>query len=225
MKAVSSTLISCPLCGAKKRIAVSSAKWYELNYTFWSDSRIDCEGWYEPSFIQRCSKCGKYYALTSKKSLNIEDLPSDDTGVLSYFELKDAVRELSGDKVAEPLARLELWWAFNSMYFDPSKALIEEQDNNRLNILWLIDYYTPRTTRFSHLLFEMNRLLGNRDICEQMIESLTYEEYVRQRKERLKEKGVISSLDENIVHEMYEHEIGELKFALGQPLRSFIKST
>ena len=138
--------------------------------------------------------------------------------------LKKAIEELSGDERAEEWARLEAWWAYNSMYANSDFIPEEEKAYNRTNMQWLVDYYTKNTQRFSHLLFELNRLLGNLDVCRKMIDALTYEEYVRQREEKNKERGFVSQLDEKYVRERYDSLIKELKFAMEQPLKTFIKS-
>ena len=93
----------------------------------------------------------------------------------------------------------------------------------RRNMQWLIDFHTPRTTRFSHLLFELHRLIGHKDVCEQMIESLTYDEYVRQRKIYCTENKLKFYDDEETLKWRYEKEMKDLRYALTQPLRPFIQ--
>lgn len=216
-------IVKCPHCKATKKIGFSVNTASLGNYEFWSDSRIEGGGWIEPAYTQQCPVCGKFYTLPPRNTLKTKKEECKETGFLSYPLLKSAVREFAGDEIPEARARLEAWWAFNSLYNEPSDAPIEEQEYNRANMQWLIDYHTPRATRFSHLLFELNRLMGNKEVCEQMIEDLTFEEYVRQRNERHKERGFISKLDDQWVRDMYDSEIKELKFAMEQPLKTYIK--
>ena len=77
-----------------------------------------------------------------------------------------------------------------------------------------------------HLLFELNRLLGNKDICEEMINALSYEEFIKQRKQYRKDniKDDIEGLDETLLKRRYEDLVNELEYALKQPLKTFVKS-
>ena len=224
MENASSKLLVCPHCGAKKRVGKSSTSWIKLPYTFWSDGRIDCEGWFEPAHTQQCPECGKFFVLSKKTVLQDEDVPCLETGQLSYPILKKAIEELSGDDFAEEWARLEFFWTYNRRYQNSEDIPEVETAYNRANMQWLIDYYSTHNTRFSHILFELNRLMENREVCEQMIETLTYEEYVRQRKERYKEKGIESTLSEDSIRDLYNSQIEQLKFALTQPAKAFIIS-
>ena len=215
-------IIKCPHCGAEKKVAGSKERWYNSYYTFWSDSRIESDEFCEPGHIQQCPFCGKFFCIPPIKTLPTSNVPCNETGSLPLQTLKQAIEELSGDERAVEWARLEAWWAFNSMYKNTDEIPEDEQAYNRANMEWLAAYYTARVTRFSHILFELNRLMGNRDVCKQMIETLTFEEYVRQRKERYKEKGIESKLDENTVRDIYNSQIKQLKYALTQPLKTFI---
>ena len=217
-------IVKCPHCGAEKKVASSKEKWYNLHYTFWSDSRIESDEFCEPGHTQQCPACGKFFCIPPLKTLQSSDEPCNETGSLPLDTLKQAIIELSGDERAEEWARLEAWWAFNSLYQNSDEIPEEEQEYNRSNMTWLIEFYSNRLTRFSHLVFEMNRLLGNLDICQKMIDDLTYEEYVKQREEKNKEKGIVSQLSEKSVRELYDSLIEELKFAMKQPLKTYIKS-
>lgn len=217
-------IVKCPHCGAEKRVAYSPNSWTESVYTFWSDSRIESDEWCEPAHTQQCPACGKFFCIPPIKTLQSSDEPSNETGSLPLVTLKQAIEELSVDERAEEWARLEAWWAFNSMYQQSDNIPEDELAFNKSNMQWLVDFYNTRMTRFSHLLFELNRLLGRRDVCQKMIDDLTYEEYVKQREEKNKEKGIVSQLSEKLVCELYDSLIEELKLALKQPLKTYQKS-
>lgn len=217
-------IVKCPHCGAEKKVASSKEKWYNLQYTFWSDSRIESDEFCEPGHIQQCPVCGNFFCIPPIKTLPTSAEPCNETGSLPLETLKQAIDELSGDERAEEWARLETWWAFNSMYKNTDEIPEDEQAYNRANMEWLAAYYTSHVTRFSHLLFELNRLLGSHDECRKMIDTLTYEEYLRQREEKNKEKGIVSQLSEESVRDLYNSLIDELKFAMKQPLKTYIKS-
>lgn len=220
-------ILKCPCCGTEKEVGFSSAFNTMGDYQLWSDSRIEGKGWLVPAYTQQCPNCATFYTLPPRKSLKIKKQECTDTGFLPLDKLKLAIVEFAGDEIAEPRARLEAWWAFNSLYHDPMNAPVEEQEFNKSNMQWLIDFHTPRSTRFSHLLFELNRLLGNKDICEEMINALSYEEFIKQRKQYCKDNNIkddIDGLDETLLKRRYEDLVNELEYALKQPLKTFVKS-
>ncbi len=221
---VDTYILVCPVCGAKKEVAFSSKITPDSPYEFWSDSRIECKNWLEVAHTQLCSSCGRYFSLPQISTLQKGSAVCRENGRLTYHQLKEAIVQLAGDEFAEPWARLEAWWSFNALYKDANAITEDEVLFNRSNMEWLVNFHTPRTKRFSHLLFELNRLLGNNDVCADMISRLTYEEYKRQREERNREKGITSKLGEDILHDMYVSQIEYLEHALAQPLKPFIRS-
>ena len=56
-------IVKCPHCGAEKKVASSKEKWYNLHYTFWSDSRIESDEFCEPGHTQQCPACGKFMPI------------------------------------------------------------------------------------------------------------------------------------------------------------------
>lgn len=216
-------VLKCPHCGAKKEVGFSTDTWTKVPYYFWSDSRIESIRWYDPAYTQQCPECGKFFTLPRRNTMKVVEKECYETVFLSLQTLKQAINELAGNEFAEPRARLEAWWAFNMQYKDTDDIPAEERAYYRANIQWLIDFHTPRVTRFSHLLFELNRLLGHKDVCEQMIAFLTYDEYVRLRKIYCKENKMKFYDDEETLKWRYETEMKELQYALTQPLRPYIK--
>lgn len=216
-------LAPCPNCGTIKRVTFSINNWTKTDYTFWSDSRIDSNDWREHAYTHVCRTCGKFFVLPPLGTMQVDDTPDTPTELLPFPMLKAAVAELAGDESAEPRARLEAFWAYNALYTDSNDIPDPEQAFHQANMTWLRDFHAPRATRFSHLVFELNRLLGNKEDCEKMIEVLTYEEYVKQREARFKEKGIESILEDKYVREMYDSLIEELRFALTRPPRPYIK--
>ena len=217
-------IVKCPHCGALKKLGFSINPMMG-DYVIWSDCRIEGDGWIEPADTQLCPECGKYFILPRRDTLKIKKVECSETGRLSYQSLKKAIIQLYGDDESESRARYEVWCAFNAQYKIDSEAPAEEQEYNRANMQWLIDYYSTHSTRFSHILFELNRLMGNQEVCEQMIEALTFEEYVRQTKayhEDNKLKDYITS-DRELMEHRYINEIKELRFAMEQPLKPYIK--
>lgn len=213
-------IVKCPHCGNKKKVGYTCTYVHSERCILWSDGRIESDNWYVPADTQQCPKCGKFFTLPPRDTLRSKREECIDTGQLSYEVLKQAIVELAGDEEAEASARLEAWWAFNALYKDYISAPQEEQAFNRANMEWLVMYHTPRTTRFSRILFELNRLLGNREVCEKMIEPLTYEEYVRQRKLYYVDNKMrdYETNDELWMRHKYKKDMAQLEYALGQPL-------
>lgn len=217
-------VLKCPHCGTKKEVGFSTDTWTNVEYNFWSDSRIESSRWYDPAYTQQCPACGKFYTLPRRDTLKVKEKECFETGFLPLQTLKQAIVELAGNEIAEPRARLEAWWAFNVLYKDTDDIPADELAYNKANMQWLVDFHTPRVTRFSYLIFELNRLLGNKDVCQQMIDNLTYDEFVRQRKLYCKENKIKFYDDEMILKHRYQTEMEELRFAMMQPLRPYIKS-
>ena len=218
-----SYVISCPHCGTLKMVVCPTNSWLDTDYIMWSDGYLESEQWKGPAYTQQCPSCGKFFTLPPRYACEIKNKPCDDSGSLSYQKLKRAIDELAGDEIPEARARLEAWWAFNVKSRESDNIAAEEIEFNHSNMLWLLEYHTEHSTRFSHLVFELNRLLGNKSECERMINDLTYEKYVSQRKERFLEKGCITNLSTENLHGLYESVISELKGALTKPLIPYKK--
>lgn len=216
--------VTCPHCGAIKRIAFTTTPLSKTESIMWSDGRIECTEWCNPALTQQCPSCKHYFTLPPKHSLKVEDLPCEDTGSLPYQTLKQAITELSGDDIAESNARLEAWWAFNKLYQDvvDDDIPIEEKDFNRSNMQWLLDYYSQKPLSPYSFVFELHRLLGNIGEYKKLLGEMTYERFIEWRTERNQKKGIESSLDEQQLKRMYERLIEDKKDALDKPLKPYI---
>lgn len=218
-----SHVISCPHCGTLKMVACPTSSWLDTDHVLWSDGYLECDQWQGPAYTQQCPSCGKFYTLPPRYSCEIKNCQCEDSGLLSYQKLKRAINELAGDEISEARARLEAWWAFNVMNRKSENIPTEEIDFNHSNMLWLLEYHTEHSTRFSHLVFELNRLLGNKSECERMIKDLTFEKYVYQRQQRFSEKSCISNLNEDNLKGLYERIITDLTSSLLRPLVPYKK--
>ena len=214
-------ILKCPHCGSEKKVTFSTHITPDSEYTMWSDYRIDCEGWMETIHTQQCPSCRKFYNLPRLSDLRTEEITGCDNGQLSYATLKLAISELSGDELAEPWARLESWRAYNALYQKIDDIPIKEQDFNRANMLWLVDFHSPRAKWFSLLIFELNRLLGNKDVCEQMLEAFTYDAFIKKTKIRDFEKGIQREYHAYTMKRRYANQIGGLRFALTLPRKTY----
>jgi hypothetical protein len=224
MKQISTFLVTCPHCGALKRIAFSTIPWSKAESIMWSDGHIESTEWCEPALIQQCPSCKHFFALPPKHSLKVEDVPCENTGSLPYQTLKQAITELAGDDVAESNTRLEAWWAYNKLYQDvlDDDIPVEEKDFNRSNMQWLLDYYSKEPFSPYSLIFELHRLLGNIEEYKKLLGEMTYERFVEWRAKRNQKKGIDSSLDEQQLRRMYSKLIEEKKDALDKLLKPYI---
>ena len=214
-------ILKCPHCGAEKKITFSAHLLPNSEYTYWSDGRVESEGWLETIRTHQCPSCGKFYVFSQASILHEVNDPGDDNGQLSYNTLKQAIIELSGDEYAESWARLEAWRAYNALYQYVTEIPAEEQVFNRANMKWLLEFFTARSTWFSFLVFELNRMLGNRTVCEQMIEAFTYASFIGKTKARDQEKGIQREYNNDLMKSRYANQLADLKYALTQPLKTY----
>lgn len=213
-------IITCPHCGHERRASFCKESWPDTDYTLWSDGRIESDGWFEPTRTQQCPHCGKFFIRQLKTELLMVDEPCTDRAILSYQQLKTAINELAGTDFAEGWARHETWQAYNALYQDADLVPEEEQEFNRSNMQWLVDDYTPRPPKFSSLVFELNRLLGHRDVCERMLQ-ITCEEYIQQKKEFHILRGRPWDDDKEKWERRYNNLMKELKSSLDLPLKPY----
>ena len=217
-------IVTCPHCGAPKRIAFCPIPWCKAETIMWSDGRIESTEWCEPARTQQCPSCKHFFALPSKHSMKVEDVHCEDTGSLSYQTLKQTITELAGDDIAESNARLEAWWAHNKLYQDVADddIPVEEKDFNRSNMLWILGYYSKKPLSPYSLVFELHRLLGNIEEYNKLLSEMTYEKFVDWRTKRNQERGIESSLDEQQLKRMYSRFIVDKNSALAKTLKPYV---
>ena len=214
-------ILKCPHCGTEKKVTFSAHLFPNVEYAYWSDGRVESDGWLETIRTHQCPSCGKFYALSPTTILHEVIDTCDDNGQLSYDTLKQAIIELSGDEYAESWARLEAWRAYNALYQHVTDIPAEEQAFNRANMQWLVDFFTPRSPWFSLFVFELNRLLGNKEVCEQMLENFTFNAFIAKTDARNAEKGIHRTLDMETMQSRYNKQMSELAYALKLPLKPY----
>lgn len=216
-----SYILKCPYCGTEKKVTFSAQLLPDTEYTYWSDGRVECDGWLETIRTHQCPSCGKFYAFSPATNLREVSDPCDDNGQLPYETLKQAITELSGDDYAESWARLEAWRAYNALYKKSDDIPAEEQSFNRDNMMWLKDYFSTNTPWFSLLVFELNRLLGNIEVCLQMLEKFTFEAFMAKTEARDSEKGIHRLHDLETMQSRYAKQMSELVYSLQLPLKPY----
>ncbi|MCQ2342460.1 MAG: phage terminase large subunit family protein [Paludibacteraceae bacterium] len=216
-------IVPCPHCGHKRQVSFHKGFWTETDHVFWSDGRIESDDWFEPTHTQQCPKCGKFFTRDPQGRLTMVDKPCTDKAILSYPQLRAAIKEVAGNPYSEEWARIEAWEAFNAFYQDADEIPKEEQEFNRSNMQRLLDFYHSLSPwRFTDTEFELNRLLGNRDACERMLE-ITCEEYIRQKKDFRIRRGLPWDDDKERWTRRYNNLMAELKAALDLPLKPYKK--
>ncbi len=214
-------IIKCPHCGHKRRVLFFKDFWSKEGLTFWSDDHMEANDWFEPTFTQQCPKCGKFFTRKPQGRLTIVNKPCAEKAILSYPQLKAAVKELRGVSYSEQWASAEFWIAFNAFYKDTDEIPEGEQEFNRSNMQWLLDFYQSNSPlRLSSTEFELNRLLGNRDACERILE-ITLEEYIQQQKEFRKLRGRPWYDDKEMWTRRYNKIMDELNASLDLPLKPY----
>ena len=225
MENIATYLVVCPHCGAVKRVAFSTIPWHKVNYTLWSDSRIESDEWCEAAWTQQCPACKHFFSLPH---MQVEETQCEDTGALPYQTLKQAIVELSGSGVGEKNARMEAWWAYNKQYGDMDDPCIpdEEKEFNSSNMQWLVDYYIQEHPCQYSLVFELLRLLGKIYDYNQPLNYRSYDRFVEWKRARYKKHGSESLMSESLLSEeslkrSYKDFVNDKKDALQRPPRPF----
>lgn len=224
MKDLATHILTCPHCGATKLIAYSKASWTIDNSVLWSDGRIESEEWCEPGRTQQCHVCNKFFTLPQTERHDSQ-ASCEDTGQLSYLELKQAIVELHGDDKLEEAPRLEAWWAYNRIYkdVDESDIPVEDREFNRSNMQWLLNYYNRTDPGFQYVTFELLRLLGYEKEYRQKLADMTYEKFAEWYCERFKKRGIDYASNVELLKIRYNSRVEEFTAALNKPLKPYAK--
>lgn len=216
--------ITCPHCGATKLIAYSKSSWTIDNSVLWSDGRIESDEWCEAGRTQQCLVCKKFFTLSQTESQD-SPIPCEDTGQLSYSELKQAIVELHGDDKLEKTPRLEAWWAYNRMYknVDEADIPVGDREFNHSNMQRLLDYYNRTDPGFQSLTFELLRLLGYEEEYRQKLADMTYEKFAEWYCRRFKKRGIDYTSDVELLKRRYNSRVEEFTEVLDKPLRPYAK--
>lgn len=222
MKNTSTYIVTCPHCGEIKRLAFSPSPWSNEKAPLWSDGHVEFIEWCEPSWTQQCPSCKHFFILPAKSTLKVEDVQCEDTGVLSYQTLKQAVKELSGYIKSELRARMDTWWAYNELYknISDNEIPIVERTFNRENMQWILNYLLKQEPLQYTLIFELHRLLDYVEEYKRLLDSFTFQKYAEWRKTRFQQDYID---DERSEQRIYERFIKEKRDALNKPLRPYRK--
>lgn len=132
-----------------------------------------------------CKKCGHIFWLSKTKEIGAysreeeHDLlweKADNASFLSIDEYFMALKmNVPKRKQQEFFIRQRIWWAFNDRVRNRKPLFNSEEDKSRWesNIAAFIKFLDPEDVNQLILIAELNRNLGNFDICLTIIESLT----------------------------------------------------
>lgn len=117
-----SNLYRCPFCGKEKKL-LSLISGNTFGAVVWSDTFRDCPMFPEPSRVQHCPKCGKFYFLDDiKPDLQLDDewknfgIGTMETGSLNYKESREAMNQFAESTLSpdqEEWLHLNLLYSFN----------------------------------------------------------------------------------------------------------------
>ena len=191
-----SQILTCPYCGEKKEI-MSLISGNTFGATIWSDNKRIAPMLPDISIIQKCPKCSRYYFRTRQEVVYSKDDYSFERGVLTFPDMKDALRQLSAEgfetENEEATARMMLHHAFNDFYFRENDGGKEvDEDDYALfkdNALWLIEHVITGGV----LKAEFYREMGMFEEAEFILDSLTISDnflkgVADKIKERIREK-------------------------------------
>ena len=126
-------VLECPFCGAKKEL-ISLESGNTFGGKLWSDTKCEYPMLPEPSPIQKCPECGKFYFIDQATSSEGDDW-SFEKGELSFEELKQAKCQFedSFDINSKPgyknLLYITMLYAYNDAFTRPDSSLEASQDD------------------------------------------------------------------------------------------------
>lgn len=111
-------VLTCPHCGGKKEV-ISLISGNTFGRIVWSDRRVYTPMLPEPSFVQKCPHCGKYFLTSRQETHEFASTISFDKGELPYAELKEAWKQLSQEDLTQEerthILVMQVW-DFNEEY-------------------------------------------------------------------------------------------------------------
>lgn len=176
-------ILTCPECGGSKEV-LSLLSGNSFGADSWSDGRMDAPMLPEPSVIQKCPHCGKYFWLPDQPFVRAKDWHEClDLGTLDFTDLKEGVTQLLSnctDESKETDFRLQLLMAYNDEFHrrwkdgsryrnnaEPTDSDVKMFCENLERLYFLFLYQEDRSSAA-----EMLRELGLYKECMILIESL-----------------------------------------------------
>lgn len=176
-------ILTCPECGGSKEV-MSLLSGNSFGADMWSDGRMDAPMLPEPSMIQKCPHCGKYFWLPDQPFVRVKDWHEcHDLGALSFTELKEGVIQLlskCADEAMETDIRLQFLMAYNDEFHrrwkdgtryrintEPAVSDTKMFRENLERLYFLFLYQEDRSSAA-----EMLRELGLYKECMTLIENL-----------------------------------------------------
>lgn len=188
----------CPTCGnLTSKGSLTSGNTFGA--TLFSDGKMYAPHQPEFPYLVKCPKCKKYCWLNDDNFLGREALPGDANTIkeyddipierstfLSWEEYIEASNSLTFDAIHDEIyLRLRIWWGFNRR--SESDSLFYDSENGKLiwleNINRLLALFDPADVYQRIYIAELNRHLGNFELCMEIInsldDSLQWEKYKR----------------------------------------------
>lgn len=178
MNIANAKLLICPFCKGDKPV-VQLLSGNTFGATQRSDLKTDYPMMWEPSPVQHCPHCGKYYFAYSVESKNAS-FPSSERGNLSYQEISEALRQFAGQPLSredEINLRLLFIQTYNSTYQIEGKEITtsptpEEQSLFREQVRRLLEIWDAEPLVQAEFLREA----GCFDECIAILDNLQVDE-------------------------------------------------
>lgn len=133
-------LLKCPFCGTQKEV-MSLASGNTFRGRHWSDAKSVYPMLPMLSPIQRCPSCGKYYFTKDAEILHTSEGFSEETGELTYEQLKEAAAQFGTDILSADRKTLcyHILWAYNDKYNREGIATVSAPDEEQEHINAVLD--------------------------------------------------------------------------------------
>ncbi len=112
-----SQILTCPFCGKEKEILTLESG-NLINAKYWSDNKIIAPMLPEISYIQKCDGCGKYFIRTRQEPRFSEDNYSEERGLLTFQETKEAFEQISREGFENEIEEKEIHMMVHHAYND-----------------------------------------------------------------------------------------------------------
>ncbi len=168
-------ILTCPFCGQTKNI-MSLMSGNTFGALLWSDNKQIAPMLPEISYVQKCSRCKKYFIRSRQEEVYAKSGFSGEQGLLSFAEMKEAFAQLSQEKFQdqdeEVNVRMMLHHAYNDYYFREGRHRTVAEADQKLfqeNALWLIEHFITDDVMKA----EFYREVGDMEKAKALIENVT----------------------------------------------------
>lgn len=184
-------IITCPHCGAKKKVQglIPTNTYGQI---VWSDNKSTSPTQPRVSFIQECPLCGTFFLMSRQNKKEYDKDSYWENGELSYSQLKKAWKQLSSipDLAENEIlgSLIMLVWAFNDEYTRKTLKDISEEEHNY--IISIVKQLLELDNINDLLRAELLREIGQFDEAIEILEAYPIDnEFLRALKKKYRESA------------------------------------